>query len=493
MPSKSEDTALEPLRARLDEEEAAYAEVLEALDRLAAFSLPSETAPEVRERLVQLNGLWGAPERPAGGGLGGVLRQRAWDAVTPALERQTEFNTTLVQLLNAHLTPLEALHARLRELAGAVVHYAQRVQPLVDSRDRVASALATTRSELVLETFDRRLESQGRRLQDLVARADRSEESLRALQVQSEQSLRALQDQSEQSLRALQDQSEQSLRTLQDQSELLESLSQRLQGLLALRDRLDTMTEEVHALREALATPPPPAVAEAAERAADDSVYTAFENRFRGSREEIRRRVGEYVELFRELAPVVDLGCGRGEFLEALGAADISARGVDTNNNAVILCRERGLDVAQGDLVEFLREQPTASLGGVFAAQVAEHLPPASLNALLAESHRILRPGGLLLLETVNPRSVVGLLEVFNRDLTHERPLHPDTLSFLAAAAGFTDVRTELRSPMPASDRLKPVPGEGLPERTASILNENVERLNALVYGPLEYVLFARR
>lgn len=167
MSPEDESPALLALRARLDEEEAAYAEVLAALDRLAGFALPAETSPEVRERLESLNALWAAPERPAGGGLGGALRQRAWDAVAPALERQSEFNAALVQLLNAHLAPVESLHAELRELAGALVRYAQRVQPLVDARSRVASALATTRSELVLESFDRRLESLGRRLDDL--------------------------------------------------------------------------------------------------------------------------------------------------------------------------------------------------------------------------------------------------------------------------------------------------------------------------------------
>jgi O-antigen chain-terminating methyltransferase len=124
---------------------------------------------------------------------------------------------------------------------------------------------------------------------------------------------------------------------------------------------------------------------------------------------------------------------------------------------------------------------------------VAEHLPPPVLQSLLREAHRALRPEGVLLLETVNPRSVVGFLEVFNRDLTHERPLHPDTLSFLAAAAGFSDVRVELRSPVDETDCLQPVPTEGLPERTAATLNENITRLNALLYGPREYLLVARR
>jgi O-antigen chain-terminating methyltransferase len=112
---------------------------------------------------------------------------------------------------------------------------------------------------------------------------------------------------------------------------------------------------------------------------------------------------------------------------------------------------------------------------------------------MLKEAHRALRPGGLLVLETVNPRSVVGFLEVYNRDLTHERPLHPDTLSFLAAAQGFTDVRVEPRSPVDPSSRLQAIPPDGLPERAAALLNENVERLNGLLYGPLEYALIARR
>jgi DNA repair exonuclease SbcCD ATPase subunit len=168
LPQESESPPLEALRARLEEEERAYSEVLAALDALASFELPAETAPEVRERLERLNELWETPPRPSGGGLGGALRQRAWDAVAPALERQSEFNATLVQLLNAQLAPVEALHGRLRELAGALVHYAQRVQPLVDARGRVSSALATTRSELILEAFDRRLESLDRRLDDLL-------------------------------------------------------------------------------------------------------------------------------------------------------------------------------------------------------------------------------------------------------------------------------------------------------------------------------------
>jgi SAM-dependent methyltransferase len=430
VPDTPEDRVTEPLRRRLAEEERAYADALAALDRLAAFPLPEEDAPSVRAELEQLNALWPAPSRPAAGGLSGALRDRVWEALSPVVERQERFNAALVRLLNAHLERTASLHARLRELSAALVGYAQRVEPVVDARDQARVAAAPTEAHVLVEAFGRRLDAMG----------------------------------------------------------------ERLDGLLALRDRVEAVSEEVRAIRGSLeAEPPPPGLARAAAVAADDSAYTAFENRFRGSREEIRVRQEEDAALFTGLAPVVDLGCGRGEFLELLRARGIEARGVETNANAVRECREKGLDVANGDLVEFLRAQEAATLGGVFAAQVAEHLPPPVLEALLRETHRALRRGGLLVLETVNAASALAFLEVFIRDLTHERPLHPETLRFLAAAAGFTEARVEMRSPVAADVRLALLPSGAVPPPATRVLNENAERLNALLFAPLDYALIARR
>lgn len=380
--------------------------------------------------MERLNVLWRGAAPPEGRWGSAKFRRGIWEILKPALQRQEDFGASVVQVLNAHLAESAKVDARVRDLAAALVRYLQRVLPIMDARDRMSSALATTRAELILEAFDRRLESLGRRLE----------------------------------------------------------------GLLALRDRLESVSEETRAIRAALkAAAPAPAVAAATARAAEDAGYVAFENRFRGEPEEIRERLRSYLPLFRDLAPVVDLGCGRGEFLALLKEAGIAARGIEINAQMVQASRDRGLDAVHGDLVDFLRAQQDASLGGVFAAQVAEHLPPAVLQAMLREAHRALRKGGLLVLETVNPRSLVGFLEVYNRDLTHERPLHPETLSFLTAAQGFSDVRVELRSPVDAASRLQRVPGEGLPERAAQAMNENIERLNALLYGPQEYALFARR
>lgn len=426
----SDNPQLEALRRRLEQEEAAYAECLKALDELASFPLPEERLERLTWQMGRLNALWQGPSRPDSAGLSGAFQRRAWDAVAPALERQTDFNSILVQTLNGQVEENAKLHAHLRTLVAALLRYLQRLLPLIDARDRSASAQAVERAELILEAFDRRLES----------------------------------------------------------------LARRLEGLLALRDRLDTLGEELHGVRDALRTDAPEAATvQAAQQAAEAAPYAAFERRFRGRPEEIRERLLEYVALFEGLAPVAELGCGGGEFLELLKARGIAARGVDQNPRFVAQCRERGLDVAQGDLLAFLRGLAGGGVGGVFAAQVAEHLPPAVLVEVLRESHRALRPGGLLLLETVNTRSLFGLLEVFHRDLSHERPLHSETLSFLAAAAGFSDVRVEMKSPVEASTRLQPVPSEGLPPRTAGILNENLERLNAILFGPQEYALLARR
>jgi SAM-dependent methyltransferase len=433
------DPELDDLRRRLEELDASYAAALDAVDGLAGFALPAERRPEMAALRARLNELCAAPERAPSaeqGWLGRKLHGGAAE-VEDALARQREFDSVLVQLVNASAEERNHLDAHLRQAIDALVRYHQQVLPLMDVRDRLASALSTTRAELILESFDRRLES----------------------------------------------------------------LARRLQGLLAIGDRVETMGEEVRALREGAVPAPhrPPPLARASAPgpvhppALDDAVYVAFENRFRGSQEEVRERLRPYVALFGELSPVADLGCGRGEFLELLREAEIDAMGAESNSQAVRLCRERGLSVTETDLLSFLSVRPDASLGGVFAAQVAEHLPPRVLLALLRESHRVLRRGGLLLLETVNPRSVTGFLEVYNRDLTHERPLHPDTLAFLAAAAGFGDVRIEMRSPVDADAQLQPVPHQGLPEAAVAALNENVARLNALLYGPQEYALLARR
>ncbi len=165
--------------------------------------------------------------------------------------------------------------------------------------------------------------------------------------------------------------------------------------------------------------------------------YRGFEDIFRGSEEMIRDRQRGYLELVAAHAPVLDAGCGRGEFLDLLVGRGIEHRAVDLDPEMVARCREKGHEqIEQGDLVDFLEAVPAGSLGAVFSAQVAEHLEPAHLKRFLELSLSRLRPGGLLVVETVNPHSPAAL-KTFWVDPTHVQPLFPETLLALCQLSGY--------------------------------------------------------
>src|SRR5579862_3895281 len=158
---------------------------------------------------------------------------------------------------------------------------------------------------------------------------------------------------------------------------------------------------------------------EGAERGDGDSDYVAFEQLFRGPAERVVELQRPYLTLLADHEPVLDVGCGRGEFLELLASEGVAARGVDSDAGMVARCRALGLDVEQGDANEHLSGLPDGSLGAIFSAQVIEHLPHEQLSRLLELSLRKLSPGGLFIAETVNPHRISSL-KTFWVDLTHQ-------------------------------------------------------------------------
>ena len=225
--------------------------------------------------------------------------------------------------------------------------------------------------------------------------------------------------------------------------------------------------------------------------------YVGFEDAFRGSREDIRARLAEYAPRFDGLSDVIDIGCGRGEFLDLLRARGVTARGIDTNHAMVEACRAHGLDVTEGDALSLFAALDDSSVGGIFSSQVVEHLQPGYLVKLLETAANKVRPGGLVIIETINPSSWVAFFESFLRDITHVWPLHPETLQYLMRASGFRDVTLEYKAPVPAAGRLRPLPaGFGMDPATESFVatfNENVEKLNTRLFGYLDYAVVARR
>ena len=222
--------------------------------------------------------------------------------------------------------------------------------------------------------------------------------------------------------------------------------------------------------------------------------YVGFEDQFRGSAESIRARLLEYVPIFDGAANVLDIGCGRGEFLLLLRERGIAGKGIDLNAAMVEVCRQKGLEATQADALAYLRAQPDESLGGLFAAQVVEHLEPAYLTHLLDTAFDKLRPGSAIVLETINPGCWFAFFESYIRDITHVRPLHPDTLKFLLVASGFQRIDIQYRSPYPGHDKLQHV---SLPPDRADdaveTLNANVDKLNGLLFTFLDYAAIGRR
>jgi SAM-dependent methyltransferase len=225
---------------------------------------------------------------------------------------------------------------------------------------------------------------------------------------------------------------------------LFDALSQRLDAAAV---RAETAERRVAELEERLlrlerrpATPAPETVAPQ-PRASALPDYFAFESRLRGSTAEVRERQRPYVERLRGHAPVLDLGSGRGELLALLREAGIEARGVDANADMVAFARAEGLDVEQATAHDALAASEDGSLGAVTALQLLEHLPPLDLVALLALAHAKLRPGGLLVAETIDPSTPAALRNYF-ADLTHAQPLVPETLELLVRGAGFRETET---------------------------------------------------
>jgi O-antigen chain-terminating methyltransferase len=218
-----------------------------------------------------------------------------------------------------------------------------------------------------------------------------------------------------------------------------------------------------------------------------DAIYLHFEDQFRGSREEIKRRIAVYLPKFRaaeagsESSPILDLGCGRGELLEVLREAGLTASGVDTNRAAVEQCLDHGLSVELRDAFEALGKIPNASLGGLTALHVVEHLPFPLVLKLLDESLRVLRPGGIAIFETPNPNNVLVGSSTFYVDPTHRNPVHPQALQYLMEARGMVRVETMMLHPYAPEAR---VPEAG---------SELARRFNEHFYGPQDYAALGHR
>lgn len=216
-----------------------------------------------------------------------------------------------------------------------------------------------------------------------------------------------------------------------------------------------------------------------------DAFYASFDEQFRGTQQEIKERLKVYLPIIKqqgigtELMPLLDVGCGRGEWLELLREERLHASGVDSNRILVEWCSDRGLAAAEDDLISALHKLPDESLGGVTGFHIIEHIPIEKLVEFLNQAVRVLKPGGLVIFETPNPQNVLVGSCNFYFDPTHRNPLPSQVTKFLLESRGF--VRVEVLDLNPSDDT--PVDES----------SEVARRFNKYFYGPMDYAVVGHR
>lgn len=215
--------------------------------------------------------------------------------------------------------------------------------------------------------------------------------------------------------------------------------------------------------------------------------YIGFENRFRGSENTIESRQAEYRDYFLNRGEILDIGCGRGEFLTMLQEWGIPARGIDRDEDMAEHCRKQGLAAEHADALEYLDRQPDDSLGGIFLGHLVEQLSTGYLVSLLDAIRRKASHEAVLVIETINPESMPVLTRWFWLDPTHVRLVHPETLQYFMEQAGFAVQTVQFRRPVPDDERLPPLALSSVPADELASYNDAVARVNSRLFAPLDY------
>lgn len=218
-----------------------------------------------------------------------------------------------------------------------------------------------------------------------------------------------------------------------------------------------------------------------------DIDYFSFEQKYRGDMADIRNRQQIYLDMFTGKGEIVDIGCGRGEFVELLTERGVSVTGIDLDDKMVRYCVDRGLPVLKVDAFRYLEARGDGSLGGIFMSQVIEHFQPKDVIRFIKLAHTKLKPGGILLIETIDPSNIVAMSTWFQMDLSHTRPLHPLTARFLFESACFEEIRLIPLNP----DKEHEIPTLRLDGVSGNLqeFNKSIEYINKVLAGPQDYAI----
>lgn len=360
-----------------------------------------------------------------------VLSQQ--QAIELLLQQQQDAAARQNELENNIESRLTAIREQVEQSTGALAQQAEERttalrQSLTQYVDRSASTLTQYMNQGIAALTQSLTQSFSQHVdQSAATLTEQAEQRMMALTRQMDESLQQLLRQQQQTRTELVMQ-ERRLATL-----LLEEAREPQPGALNLPRAQLMAKEEDHLL---------------------DALYASFEDQFRGDREDIKSRLRVYLPILKEaevVEGVLDVGCGRGEWLELLREEGLQGRGVDRNRVFVEQCRQRNLEVSEEDSLVYLRSLPDQSLNAITSFHLVEHLPFEILIKLLDEMVRTLKPGGLLILETPNPENfTVGSCN-FYADPTHRNPIPSPTLQFLLESRGLCRIRVMKLRPWDAA------------------------------------------
>lgn len=220
-----------------------------------------------------------------------------------------------------------------------------------------------------------------------------------------------------------------------------------------------------------------------------DIDYFDFENYFRGPRETIMQWQEVYLPYFEGRKNVLDLGCGRGEFLELMTKHGIDATGVDLYGKAIDYCKGLGLRAECTDCIQYLGAQE--KVGGIFASQLIEHLATEDMVQLLRLAYQKLEDGAYLILETPNPMCLSSFTHAFYIDPSHNKPVHPLTVKYILERAGYREVNLIFPEVSRYPEAIPMLEGDGV--KNLDAFNEAIKKLNETVYGCQDYAIIAKK
>nr|WP_243145850.1 class I SAM-dependent methyltransferase [Clostridium chromiireducens] len=223
-----------------------------------------------------------------------------------------------------------------------------------------------------------------------------------------------------------------------------------------------------------------------------DIDYFLFEQKYRGTIEDIKGRQKKYVDIFRGRNNVLDIGCGRGEFVELLTEENIQVIGIDINEDFVEYCKDRGLNVKYDDMFKYLENCEDNSIGGIYCSQVIEHLTPEQMLKFIRLANKKLSLNSPFVLETINPQNLVAVANWFYMDISHIRPVHPLTLEFILESEGFAKIRT-LYLNNDEINRLPELKINDVKDSNLDEFNYKLNKINDLLFGAQDYAIVCNK